>query len=104
SIVSPCMTNGVVGLRPTYGRVSRYGAMALARTMDKLGPMCRAVEDCAMVLAVIEGPGHPDPTAVAGIGFRWDPKSDVKKLRVGYDVAVFEELSKSKNTQKRAIY
>jgi Asp-tRNA(Asn)/Glu-tRNA(Gln) amidotransferase A subunit family amidase len=104
SIVSPCMTNGVVGLRPTYGRVSRYGAMALSRTMDKLGPMCRGVEDCAMVLSAIEGPDALDPTAVGGIGFRWDPKSDVKKLRVGYDVAVFESLAKSKNTQKRAMY
>ena len=53
SIISPSTTNGVVGLRPTYGRVSRYGAMALSWTMDKIGPMCRSVEDCAAVFAAI---------------------------------------------------
>lgn len=104
SIVSPCMINGVVGLRPTYGRVSRHGAMPLARTMDKLGPMCRGVEDCAMVLAAIEGPDEFDPTAVRGIGFRWDPTSDLSKLRMGYDVAVFDEIAKSKNAQKARVY
>jgi Asp-tRNA(Asn)/Glu-tRNA(Gln) amidotransferase A subunit family amidase len=104
SIVSPCMINGVVGLRPTYGRVSRYGAMPLARTMDKLGPMARGVEDCAMILSAIEGPDDLDPTAIGGIGFRWDPKSDVTKLRVGYDVAVFDEIAKSKNAAKRNVY
>jgi Asp-tRNA(Asn)/Glu-tRNA(Gln) amidotransferase A subunit family amidase len=104
SIISPCMINGVVGLRPTYGRVSRYGAMPLARTMDKLGPMARGVEDCAMVLAAIEGPDDLDPTAIGGIGFRWDPTSDVTKLRIGYDVAVFESMAKSKNATKRGVY
>jgi Asp-tRNA(Asn)/Glu-tRNA(Gln) amidotransferase A subunit family amidase len=104
SIVSPCMTNGVVGLRPTYGRVSRYGAMPLSRTMDKLGPMARGVEDCAMVLAAIEGPDDLDPSAIGGIGFRWDATSDVTKLRIGYDIAVFESIAKSKNPTKRALY
>src|SRR5439155_22911043 len=104
SIISPCMTNGVVGLRPTYGRVSRYGAMPLAPTMDKLGPITRGVEDAAMVLSAIHGPDDLDPAAVAGIPFQWDPKSDLSKLRVGYDVAAFEEMGKSKNAEKRAIY
>lgn len=104
SIVSPCMTNGVVGLRATYGRVSRYGAMPLSRTMDKLGPMARGVEDCAMVLAAIHGPDDLDPSAIDGIGFRWDPSSDVTKLRIGYDAAVFETIAKSKNAQKKAVY
>jgi Asp-tRNA(Asn)/Glu-tRNA(Gln) amidotransferase A subunit family amidase len=56
SIVSPCMVNGTAGLRPTYGRVSRFGAMPLSNTMDKLGPIARSVEDLALVLAAIEGP------------------------------------------------
>jgi Asp-tRNA(Asn)/Glu-tRNA(Gln) amidotransferase A subunit family amidase len=104
SIVSPCMVNGVVGLRPTYGRVSRYGAMPLARTMDKLGPMCRGVEDCAMVLAAIHGPDELDPTAAAGVPFRWDPREDLSKLRVGYDVAVFEDVAKSTNARRKGVY
>jgi Asp-tRNA(Asn)/Glu-tRNA(Gln) amidotransferase A subunit family amidase len=104
SIVLPCMTNGVVGLRPTYGRVSRYGAMPLAPTMDKLGPMTRGVEDAAMVLAAIHGPDDLDSTAAAGIPFNWDARADLSKLKIGYDVAAFEEMSKTKNPGKRAIY
>ena len=56
SIISPSSRNGVVGLRPTYGRVSRYGAMGLSWTMDKIGPICRGVEDCAAALDAIYGP------------------------------------------------
>ncbi len=101
SIISPCLTNGTTGLRPTYGRVSRYGAMALSRTMDKLGPITRSVEDCAMILSAIHGPDDRDPTAAAHMAFNWDPTSDVKKLRIGYDVAAFDQLFKSKNAAKR---
>jgi aspartyl-tRNA(Asn)/glutamyl-tRNA(Gln) amidotransferase subunit A len=66
SIVSPAATNGVVGLRPTYGRVSRYGAMTLSWTMDKVGPICRTVEDCAMVFDEILGADPLDATSVDG--------------------------------------
>src|SRR5688572_32062123 len=62
SIVSPATQNGVTGLRPTFGRVSRHGAMALSWTMDKIGPMCRSVEDCALVLSAIYGPDDQDST------------------------------------------
>src|SRR4029450_1070660 len=62
SIVSPSSRCGTVGLRPTYGRVSRYGAMGLSWTMDKIGPICRSVEDCAAVLASIYGPDGKDIT------------------------------------------
>ena len=83
SIVSPCMVCGVTGLRPTYGRVSRHGAMALCWTLDKLGPMCRGVEDCALLLSAIHGPdGHDD---VAAIPFRWNPRSPLSEIRVGCD-------------------
>ena len=61
SIISPSSRNGVVGLRPTYGRVSRYGAMGLSWTMDKIGPMCRGVEDCAAALKAIYGPDESRP-------------------------------------------
>jgi hypothetical protein len=68
SIISPSSVNGVVGLRPTYGRVSRYGAMALSNTMDKLGPMCRYVEDTVLVLNAIYGPDkHDVSVADAGV-------------------------------------
>src|SRR6202042_3261566 len=60
SIVFPSMACGVTGLRPTFGRVSRYGAMALCWTLDKLGPMARGGEDCALVLHAIYGPDGPD--------------------------------------------
>ena len=64
SIVTPASFCGVSGLRPTYGRVSRHGAMALSWTMDKIGPMCRSAEDCWVVLRAIAGPDPADPTAV----------------------------------------
>jgi Asp-tRNA(Asn)/Glu-tRNA(Gln) amidotransferase A subunit family amidase len=103
SIISPCMVNGTTGLRPTYGRVSRYGAMALSRTMDKLGPITRGVEDAALVLAAISGPDPRDPTAV-DLPYRWDPASDLKQLRVGYDPTAFDAAAKHKNEQRRQVY
>jgi Asp-tRNA(Asn)/Glu-tRNA(Gln) amidotransferase A subunit family amidase len=103
SIISPCITNGVTGLRPTYGRVSRFGAMPLARTMDKLGPMSRGVEDCAMVLSAIHGADEEDPSAAADIPFRWDPSSStVKSLRLGFDKEAFDSIAKiSKSAGKK---
>ena len=64
SISSPATRNGVTGLRPTYGRVPHTGAMALSWSMDKLGPMCRAVEDCALVLDAIHGADGMDPSTI----------------------------------------
>lgn len=64
SIMTPAGYNGIAGLRPTYGRVSRYGAMALSWTMDKLGPMCRTADDCGLVLNAIAGPDSLDPTSL----------------------------------------
>jgi Asp-tRNA(Asn)/Glu-tRNA(Gln) amidotransferase A subunit family amidase len=76
-------------LRPTYGRVSRTGAMALSWTMDKLGPICRAVEDCAIVFNAIYGPDGLDQT-VYNVPFNYDPKVKLKKLRIGYLKTDFE--------------
>ena len=71
SIISPSVTNGVTGLRPTYGRVSRHGAMALSWTMDKIGPMCRSVEDCVLVLNAIYGSDGKDDTCTDA-PFEWN--------------------------------
>ncbi len=89
SIVSPSTVCGVTGLRPTFGRVSRHGAMALSWSMDKIGPMCRSVEDCALVLEAIAGPDGKDATVV-DLPFNWDADIDVKTLRVGYLKSAFE--------------
>jgi Asp-tRNA(Asn)/Glu-tRNA(Gln) amidotransferase A subunit family amidase len=87
SIVSPSTRNGVTGLRPTFGRVSRYGAMTLSWTMDKLGPMCRTAEDCALVFDAIHGHDPRDPTTLDA-PFTWGEGID--GLRVGYVAEAFE--------------
>jgi Asp-tRNA(Asn)/Glu-tRNA(Gln) amidotransferase A subunit family amidase len=89
SILSPSGVNGVVGLRPTYGRVSRYGAMALSNTMDKLGPMCRYVEDAVLVLNAIYGPDKKDGT-VADAALTWNPTSPLAGIKIAYVRSEFE--------------
>src|SRR5215475_8564405 len=83
SIVSPSSRCGVTGLRPTYGRISRYGAMGLSWTMDKIGPICRGVEDCALVLDAIYGPDGRDIT-VGDAAFKWDHDRPLSQMRIGY--------------------
>ncbi|MGQ9672291.1 MAG: amidase [Candidatus Aminicenantales bacterium] len=89
SIVSPSTRCGVTGLRPTYGRVSRAGAMALSWSMDKIGPICRSVEDCALVFATICGPDGKD-LSVVDRPFSWNPELELKTIRVGYLKKAFE--------------
>ena len=89
SISSPSTRCGVTGLRPTFGFVPRTGAMALSWTMDKLGPICRSVEDCAAVLEAIYGPDGQD-LSVRDAAFNWNADLDWKALRVGYLKAGFE--------------
>jgi Asp-tRNA(Asn)/Glu-tRNA(Gln) amidotransferase A subunit family amidase len=89
SIVSPATRCGATGLRPTFGRVSRHGAMALSWSMDKLGPICRSVEDCALVLGAIHGADGLDPTA-RDVPFRWDGEAGPEGIRVGYLASAFE--------------
>ncbi|MDP2498408.1 MAG: amidase [Candidatus Palauibacterales bacterium] len=90
SIVSPSNRCGVTGLRPTFGRVSRYGAMALSISQDKIGPMCRSVEDCALVLDAIHGPDGHD-RAVRDVPFDWDAARDPGSVRLGYYRSAFED-------------
>ncbi|GGH04488.1 amidase [Silvibacterium dinghuense] len=89
SISSPSTRCGVTGLRPTFGFVPRTGAMTLSWTMDKLGPICRAVEDCAIVMQAIYGPDGQD-LAAREAAFNWNADLDWRKLRVGYIVSEFE--------------
>ena len=89
SISSPSTRCGVTGLRPTFGFVPRTGAMALSWTMDKLGPICRCVDDCAAVLAAIYGPDGED-LSVRDAAFNWNAELDWKTLRVGYLKAGFD--------------
>jgi len=83
SIVSPSTRCGATGLRPTFGRVSRHGCMALCWTMDKIGPLCRSVEDCALVLGAIHGHDGLDATAV-NRPFSWPASKPIKELKIGF--------------------
>ncbi len=91
SIVSPSTECGTVGLRPTYGRVSRKGAMALSWTMDKIGPICRGVEDCAIVLNAVYGPDGHD-RSVGADPFHWEPRKPLRSLKVGVLQSVFDRF------------
>ena len=89
SIISPSTACGVTGLRPTYGRTSRYGAMALSWTMDKIGPICRTVEDCVVVFNAIFGPDGRDESVVDA-AFDWQPARPLSSMRIGYVQSEFE--------------
>jgi len=107
SIIAPSTRNGVSGLRPTFGRVSRHGAMTLAWTQDTVGPMCRSAEDCALVFDAINGPDGKDNT-VLDVPFNWDASADVTKLRVGYmreaaDAAIDDQTRRNNEDALRVI-
>ena len=91
SIVSPSTECGVTGLRPTFGRVSRAGAMALSWSMDKIGPICRTVGDCALVFDAIRGPDGEDGT-VHDEPFVWPQTTDLSGLRIGYTKGLFDAV------------
>jgi Asp-tRNA(Asn)/Glu-tRNA(Gln) amidotransferase A subunit family amidase len=83
SIVSPSTVCGTTGLRPTYGRVSRTGAMALSWSMDKIGTICRSAEDIAIVFSIINGQDEIDQT-LYDVPFNYQPEIDFSKLKIGY--------------------
>ncbi|MDP9171239.1 MAG: amidase, partial [Acidobacteriota bacterium] len=99
SIVSPSTRCGVAGVRPTFGRVSRHGAMALSWSMDKIGPICRSIADCAEVLRIIAGPDGKDLSVIEA-PLRWDARRSVKTMKVGYLAADFT----AKNEKIRPVY
>jgi Asp-tRNA(Asn)/Glu-tRNA(Gln) amidotransferase A subunit family amidase len=101
SISSPSTRCGDTGLRPTFGFVPRTGAMALSWTMDKLGPICRTVEDCAIVLSSIYGPDGKD-LATRDAAFNWDANLDWKSLRVGYFKKDFDKPEPPKLREAKA--
>lgn len=97
SIISPSTICGITGLRPTYGRVSRHGAMALSWSMDKIGPICRTAEDAALILHAIEGPDDLDPFVIPA-SFTYKPRTSLKGLRIGY----LDDLSKRPEPNRKA--
>ncbi|HJZ72135.1 MAG TPA: amidase [Vicinamibacterales bacterium] len=92
SILSPSARCGLAGLRPTFGRISRYGVMALSWTQDRLGPLCRYAEDCAIVMQAIAKPDGRD-MSVSDIPFNWNGQTDIRRLRVGWIPESFDELT-----------
>lgn len=97
SILTPSRICGVTGLRPTFGRVSRYGAMSLCWTLDKIGPICRSAEDAMLILRAISGPDGKDGT-VAARPLAWDGNMPLKSLRAGIVQADFDRLSGDRKT------
>jgi Asp-tRNA(Asn)/Glu-tRNA(Gln) amidotransferase A subunit family amidase len=103
SISSPSTRCGTTGLRPTFGRVPRTGAMALSWTMDKLGPICRSVEDCAIVLDAIYGPDGQDNTVIDA-PYNWNANQSLKALRIGYVKAAFDTPLTDPADAKRTMH
>ena len=99
SIVSPSQRCRVTGLRPTFGRVSRYGAMELSSSMDKVGPICRAAEDCALVLAALCGADTRDPASVSR-PFLYSAKNILPRLKVGFLVAHDDKTSLGEHIER----
>jgi Asp-tRNA(Asn)/Glu-tRNA(Gln) amidotransferase A subunit family amidase len=102
SILSPAARCGVTGLRPTFGRVSRFGVMTLSWSQDRLGPMCRYAEDCALVMSVIARQDDRD-LSVSDVPFNYNSLLDLRKLRVGYVEGAIEEMRdpvQKKNAEK----
>jgi Asp-tRNA(Asn)/Glu-tRNA(Gln) amidotransferase A subunit family amidase len=92
SILTPSAQCGVTGLRPTFGRVSRYGVMTLTWTMDRVGPLCRYAEDCALIMQAISRPDGRD-MSVVDLPWNWDAQLDIRKLRVGIVQETFDEIT-----------
>ena len=103
SILGPSSRCGVTGVRPTYGRVSRYGVMTLSWTLDKVGPLCRSAEDCALVLHAIQGPDGHDATVVDA-ALDWEPSVPISNLKIGYVKSEFDNLSGERAADLKQIY
>ena len=102
SIVSPATRCGVTGLRPSFGMVSRHGAMALCWSMDKIGPICRSALDCALVLSSMKGKDERD-RSTREAAFNYQAQADVKKLKVGYLKSLFEADYPTKSNDQKVL-
>lgn len=102
SIVSPSSTCGATGLRPTFGRISRSGAMTLSWSLDKVGPICRSAEDAAVVFTYIHGTDGLDQSAVTK-PFNYDVKADIKKMRVGYAKNYYDRITDTTRSEWKVL-
>jgi Asp-tRNA(Asn)/Glu-tRNA(Gln) amidotransferase A subunit family amidase len=102
SIVSPASTCGATGLRPTFGRISRTGAMALSWSLDKVGPICRSAEDAAVIFSFIHGTDGLDASAVSK-PFNYQPSADIKKLRIGYAKNYFDLIRDTTRSEWKVL-
>ena len=103
SMVSPADVCGVTGLRPTFGRVSRYGCMPVSWSFDKVTPLARTVEDCAIIFKEIQGSDSYD-NSVIDLPFNWDAKLDIKNLKIGYHSTYFDKEEKGIPLEKDQKY
>jgi len=102
SIISPSSTCGATGLRPTFGRISRTGAMALSWSLDKIGPICRSAEDAAIVFNYIHGTDGLDLSAV-NIPFNYQPEGDIKKLKIGYAKNYYDQIKDTSRNEWKVL-
>ena len=102
SIISPSSTCGATGFRPTFGRVSRAGGMTLSWSLDKVGPITRSAEDAALVFSFIHGADNKDLSAVT-MPFNYQPKGDVKKLKVGYAKNYFDRITDTSRSEWKVL-
>ena len=102
SIISPSSTCGVTGLRPTFGTVSRAGAMTLSWSLDKAGPICKTAEDAAIVFNAIRGADDVD-RATVDMPFNYEPKKDIKQLRIGYAKNYFDRITDTSRNEWKVI-
>ena len=102
SIVSPSSTCGATGLRPTFGSISRSGAMALSWSLDKIGPICRSASDAAVVFNYIHGTDGYDASAV-NKPFNYKPATSIKKLKVGYAKNYYDKISDTSRNEWKVL-
>lgn len=102
SIISPSSTCGATGLRPTFGAISRTGAMTLSWSLDKIGPICRSAEDAAIVFNYIRGTDGKDMSAVSK-PFNYKPNTDIKKMRIGYAKNYYDRITDTSRTEWKVL-
>ncbi len=102
SIISPSSTCGATGLRPTFGSISRTGAMALSWSLDKIGPICRSAEDAAIVFSLIHGTDGLDLSAM-NTAFNYEPNAPIKKLKIGFAKNYFDQIRDTSRNEWKVL-